>query len=313
MENGNNSAPAGTADTQADSQVPENLTQAELEDEIGAAFEASLEESEQAEKQPAKPAKDETSESNEEAETEEPEAEEEPEKTEEDEKPPATIKLKDGSEVPLDDLVNGYLRQSDYTRKTQELAQSRQELESNAKKILQQHQEGRAYIDLAIDVLKNHGPKEPDVSLMDTDPIGYMRQDKAFQKAKAALQQLIQGQQGLTKQQQEQQERERQAAIAREQQILFEKVPELSKKETAEVFWQEAIKYGGPAWGLQPQHVANIDNHIAMMVLKDAVASAARPGPSTANARAVKDALQRAREEGTVDAVAATIPDDWIN
>lgn len=38
-------------------------------------------------------------------------------------------RLKDGTEVPLDELENGYLRQSDYTRKTQELAQQRAEAE----------------------------------------------------------------------------------------------------------------------------------------------------------------------------------------
>lgn len=41
---------------------------------------------------------------------------------------PQTIEI-NGEQVPVDELKNGYLRQSDYTRKTQELAEKRRELE----------------------------------------------------------------------------------------------------------------------------------------------------------------------------------------
>ena len=40
-----------------------------------------------------------------------------------------TIRLSDGTEVTLDELERGYLRQSDYTRKTQDVARQREELE----------------------------------------------------------------------------------------------------------------------------------------------------------------------------------------
>lgn len=39
----------------------------------------------------------------------------------------ATYKLSDGTEVPLSELEKGYLRQSDYTKKTQEVARQREE------------------------------------------------------------------------------------------------------------------------------------------------------------------------------------------
>lgn len=43
-------------------------------------------------------------------------------------KPPETIEI-DGKEVPIDELKNGYLRQSDYTKKTQEVTRQRKEAE----------------------------------------------------------------------------------------------------------------------------------------------------------------------------------------
>jgi hypothetical protein len=39
----------------------------------------------------------------------------------------AKVKLADGTEITIDELQKGYMRQSDYTKKTQELAQKRKE------------------------------------------------------------------------------------------------------------------------------------------------------------------------------------------
>jgi hypothetical protein len=60
-------------------------------------------------------------------EPEEPEAA--PEEEPEGEPAPTTIDLGDGTSVPLEELKAGYLRQSDYTRKTQEVSQQRTQLE----------------------------------------------------------------------------------------------------------------------------------------------------------------------------------------
>lgn len=45
--------------------------------------------------------------------------------------PDITVRLPDGTEVSGEELAKGYLRQSDYTRKTQELAEQRKQLEAH--------------------------------------------------------------------------------------------------------------------------------------------------------------------------------------
>lgn len=59
----------------------------------------------------------------------EPEAEPEPEDTDDD----PTVALPDGSEVKLSEMAKGYLRQSDYTRKTQALAEERKTFDAAKK------------------------------------------------------------------------------------------------------------------------------------------------------------------------------------
>ena len=84
------------------------------------------EETEEAEEDP------EESEETEETEEEAEETEEEAEETEEEAEESAKIKFSDGREVTLDEVLEwekGYMRQADYTRKTQELAEIRRQLQ----------------------------------------------------------------------------------------------------------------------------------------------------------------------------------------
>lgn len=54
-------------------------------------------------------------------------------------------------EVTKDELLNGYLRQSDYTKKTQELAQEREMLSASASKAQAQGYQGDPNDDAAVD------------------------------------------------------------------------------------------------------------------------------------------------------------------
>lgn len=77
---------------------------------------------------------------------EEPESEPEPEDTDDD----PTVALPDGTEVKLSEMAKGYLRQSDYTKKTQALAEERKATEQQKQHIrdtalqIEQHLAARA-------------------------------------------------------------------------------------------------------------------------------------------------------------------------
>lgn len=100
------------------------------------------------------------------------------------EEKPATVKLADGSEVTLDEVTKGYLRQSDYTRKTQELVQKRTALEADLQRI-------EGITQAFIDHLSGMVPALPDPSMAMRDPNGYVRQKAQHDAAMAQVQKLI--------------------------------------------------------------------------------------------------------------------------
>ena len=159
--------------------------------EIGQAFEESLEDGDQPKKTEAKPAEAETpepeeaEESTDEAESEESEAEAEPE--EEPQKAGTKIKLSDGSEHTLEEIEKGFLRQQDYTRKTQEISSNRKQLEEAAQRFVNQDRQVKEFAEFAKKVVESYAPKPPDAAMINTDPVGYLQQKEAFDRARADL------------------------------------------------------------------------------------------------------------------------------
>jgi hypothetical protein len=97
---------------------------------------------------------------------------------------PAQITLKDGTQVTLDELQNGYFRQADYSRKTQELATFRTTLEADAKRI-----EGitQAFVDHLTSML----PAAPDAALAMRNPTLHYQQAQAHAAAMDQVKKLI--------------------------------------------------------------------------------------------------------------------------
>lgn len=97
---------------------------------------------EQKEKEESAPAQEETKSQQEATPTQEPTSTQETntnEETKSEEKPPEKVNIDGVGEVSFEELKNGYLRQSDYTKKTQELSQKDKELQK-AKKLYDQLQ-----------------------------------------------------------------------------------------------------------------------------------------------------------------------------
>lgn len=133
----------------------------------------------------------------------EPEAEDEPETEDEgpqvltsDEYGDVLVDL-NGEATPLSELIKGNLRQSDYSRKTQEIAQQRKELEAE----LSQKEQAIAARERQLDErLSQLDEQEPDwVKLAEDDPLGWAEQrakwDAKKSRAEAARQNLAKQQQ----------------------------------------------------------------------------------------------------------------------
>jgi hypothetical protein len=325
--------PTGTAP-----EVQQSQTEADPLSDLAQAFEESLSlpaEGEEPKKTEAKPAEAETpppeeaEESTDEAESES-DAEEQPE--EEPQKASTRIKLSDGSEHTLEEIEKGFLRQQDYTRKTQELSSNRKMLEEAAQRFVNQDKQVKEFAEFARKVVESYAPKPPDPSRINTDPIGYLQEKEAFEKASQTWRQLAESQQSISQRLEASEGSKTQAELAQETKALVERIPSLATPEGWRAFKTEATDIGGKAYGFAPEEIEGIKDHRYVLALKDAieyrklqgkkmeavraakdapspVRAAARPAPNRSTQQTQKVLTERARKTGSVEDIAALLGD----
>jgi hypothetical protein len=322
--------------------VPQTQPQneADLLSDLGQAFEESLSlpaEGEEPEKTEAKPAEAETppppeevEESTDEAESESEEPEEQPE--EEPQKAGTKIKLSDGSEHTLEEIEKGFLRQQDYTRKTQEISSNRKLLEEAAQRFVNQDRQVKEFAEFAKKVVESYAPRPPDPAKINTDPIGYLQEKEAFEKASQTWRQLAEANQSISRRLEASDGSKTQEQLAEETRALVEKLPALATPEGWRAFKTEATDIGGKAYGFAPEEIEGITDHRYVLALKDAieyrklqgkkmeavraakaapspVRAAARPAPNRSTQQTQKVLTERARQTGSVEDIAALLGD----
>ena len=95
-----------------------------------------------------------------------------------------TVTMDDGNQLPLGELKKGYLRQSDYTRKAQELSNTRSTLEADTQRM---QQITEAFVDYMTTLI----PDAPDASLALSDAAAYTAQKAQHEASMAQVQKLI--------------------------------------------------------------------------------------------------------------------------
>ena len=120
----------------------------------------------------------ETPEETPEAEAEAPEAEDSEEAHDQKEPQYVTVTENGKSErIPLEEVTKGYLRQQDYTRKTESLSQERKALEQHNEAVRQERQTYATMLVALRDQLQAMQPQEPNWDdVWKSDPVGYARQ-----------------------------------------------------------------------------------------------------------------------------------------
>lgn len=144
----------------------------------------------------------------------------------------AVVTMADGSKMKVADLIQGQLRQSDYTRKAQEVATQRKTLETESKRL-------ESISQAFIDHLSSLVPDAPEAALAYQDPAKFMQQKAIHEAALAKVQELVKiGEQpkaiadGLTKQQ-------RAEKLAEENRLLAEKFPVTAQREGRDKFFSD--------------------------------------------------------------------------
>jgi hypothetical protein len=333
MAEGNN--PQGIAQEAPQAQPQ---TEDEFISEIGQAFEESLDDKDQPKKSEAKPAEAETppvpAEAEAEESTDEAESESEPEEETEEEpqKAGTKIKLSDGSEHTLEDIEKGFLRQQDYTRKTQELSSNRKALEEAAQRFVNQDRQVKEFAEFARKVVESYAPKPPDAAMINTDPVGYLQQKEAFDRANQTWRQIVESQQSIGQRLEASEGSKTQEDLQAETRALVERLPALATPEGWRAFKAEATDIGGKAYGFAPEEIEGIQDHRYVLALKDAieyrkltakkmeavraaknapppVKAGARPAPNRSTQQTQKVLTERARQSGSVEDVAQLLGD----
>lgn len=185
--------------------------------------------------------------------------------------PVYTVKV-DGEEiqVPIDELLNGYSRTQDYTRKTQKLAEERKAALAEVEQVRQERAQYSQLLERMKQQIEATSPSEPDWDrLRSEDPIEFGVQWAEHQRRQMKLQ-AVQAEQGrLAEIQQREQLANYQKAVDREKQLLVQVIPEWQNPEKAKAEKAEIMEFGKRV-GFSEDELKNITDHRAVVALRKA-------------------------------------------
>lgn len=215
-----------------------------------------------------------------EAEAIEPEAEEPPEVEEgdpEEEPQKFTIKV-DGKDVEvteaeLAEMYKSGLRQSDYTKKTMEVAEARKAAEAETQKAQQERMQYAQKLHSQETLLQAVLQEQSQTNwqeLLANDPVEYLQQKHLFEQRQAALQGIHQEKQQLMQQHQAEQKQNYDRFVAQQREELAAKLPEWADpvKSKAE---QTAVTEFLKGNGFSAEEIDSIVDHRHVIVARKAM------------------------------------------
>ena len=184
-----------------------------------------------------------------------------------------TVKGEDGADTTLEvdekELVAGYQRHADYTRKTQELAKQEREITSV---LASKHQEMQAHYTqqaqlarMAVAQLAGLKSSQEMAELAQTDPAAWVQESQRAQAIQGVMAQIEQGLQREKAQQDQQMEQARQTAFQNAWNVLQKEGFDRPKLETL-------YKKASETFGFTSEELATVMDPKAVLVLRDALA-----------------------------------------
>jgi hypothetical protein len=174
-------------------------------------------------------------------------------------------------EVELDELLNGYQRTSDYTKKTQLLSEQRKVVEAERTKIEEAAKLRDQYAErLQIIEQMLTQPEEDINSLKDNDPIGYAVKMAERVERDKQLAAVREERQKVLAQQQAEQQQHLQTHLSQEAERLKAAIPEMTDVAKAPVVQQEIRTYA-KSIGFSDQELASVYDHRAVVALYKAM------------------------------------------
>ena len=205
-----------------------------------------------------------------EEETSEEQSEEE-EETEEGEQPQTfTVKV-DGKEVTvtLDELQKGYSRTQDYTRKTQQIAEVRKQVEQETQAVRAEREQYAQLLGALQAQLQSSEPQIDLDRLYHEDPIEWVRQKEVMRERQEKLGAIQSEQQRLSQVAQYEQQRAMEAQLASQQEALLAALPDWKdpKKAKAE---KALVIESAKAAGFSDEDLKSVYDHRLVLLLRKA-------------------------------------------
>lgn len=205
-----------------------------------------------------------------EGETSEEQSEESDEPEEQEQAPTFTVKV-DGKEVAvtLEELQNGYSRTQDYTRKTQQIAEVRKQVEQETQAVRAERQQ---YAQLLGALQAQLQATEPQVDLdrlYNEDPIEWVRQKEVMRERQEKALAIQAEQQRLAQLSQYEQQRAMEEQLSKEKDALLAALPEWRdpKKAQAE---KALVVESAKAAGFSEEDLKSVYDHRLVLLLRKA-------------------------------------------
>lgn len=184
-----------------------------------------------------------------------------------------TVKI-DGKEkqVTERELVDGYFRQQDYTRKTQALAEERRSLTEEAQAVRAERAKYSQLLGALEQTVLQQTQAEPNwAELRATDPIEYATQWAEWQQKQARLQAIRQEQSIAAQRQQYEDAVAQQQHLQAQAAVLLDAIPEWRDPKVARAEKARLKDYGINALGFSEQEMSEVTDARAVMALRKAM------------------------------------------
>ncbi len=195
-------------------------------------------------------------------------------------------------EVGLNELTNSYMRQADYTRKTQKVAEDRKAIEAELASV---RGERARYAEQLAAVEQALGQQEPSQEhwdqLYESDPLEYTRQKDLHRDRKEAADQVRIEQERVNQENFSQLQAEAAGRLEQEREKVTELIPEWIDPKLAETEKTSVITYAQRI-GYSPDELAQVSDARAVAVLRKAMMyddlMASKPAATKRTAKAPK-------------------------
>ena len=188
---------------------------------------------------------------------------------------PQTFSVKvDGVEyeVTEEELMAGYSRQQDYTRKTQKLAEQAKSVEQKDKELAEKDAIYAQLLPKLEAQIQGQLGNEPDWdALYEQDPVAYVKKQQEWNAAKEQLRKVEEEQARVKEEQQAEQAKQIQELVELGNQRLLEEIPEWSKPEVAQKEKLEIRQFAIEKLGFTAQEIDATIDYRALLGLRKAM------------------------------------------